>query len=292
MDNARAKRGRETPLTATSALSPGKRLQPVKPRRADVRFPPNRRSERPLSVGLLGGMIRIGTAGWAIPKAVAEAFPAEGSGLQRYAARFGCAEINSTFHRAHRASTLERWAAEVPDGFRFSVKLSKAITHTQKLVGAGELLDAAVAEARLLRDRLGPLLVQLPPSLGFEKTVAEGFFAELRARFDGDVALEPRHASWFTAEADALLVAHRVARVAADPARVPESAFPGGWPGLVYVRLHGSPQMYRSPYAPEYLPALAERLRASTVEAWCIFDNTASGAAAGDALALQALLSA
>jgi uncharacterized protein YecE (DUF72 family) len=107
----------------------------------------------------------IGTAGWSIPIPDRAAFPAEGTALQRYAARFGGLEINSSFHRPHRASTWERWGASVPDGFRFSVKLPKTITHQAKLVEAEPLLSAHLADAALLGAKLAVHLVQLPPSL-------------------------------------------------------------------------------------------------------------------------------
>jgi uncharacterized protein YecE (DUF72 family) len=82
-------------------------------------------------------------------------------------------------------------------------------------------------------------------------------------------------------------VEHHVARVAADPAKVPAAAEPGGWPGLVYHRLHGSPRMYYSPYEDAALDALAASLTSAAADAWCVFDNTASGAAAADALRLR-----
>ena len=150
---------------------------------------------------------------------------------------------------------------------------------------ADDVLDGFLAEATQLGDRLGPLLVQLPPSLTFSADVAERFFASLRGRFDGDVALEPRHPSWFEPEAERLVTGYRVARVAADPAVVPAAAEPGGWDGLVYYRLHGSPRMYYSAYPDEYLETLAETLTraARSAEVWCIFDNTAASAATGDA---------
>ena len=118
---------------------------------------------------------------------------------------------------------------------------------------------------------------------------AAGFFAGLRERFDGGVACEPRHASWFTAAAEELLTARRIARVAADPAPVPAAATPGGWDGLRYHRLHGSPVMYYSAYDPPFLDRLAARLAADSAAgapAWCIFDNTAEGAATTNALDL------
>jgi uncharacterized protein YecE (DUF72 family) len=233
----------------------------------------------------------VGTAGWTIPRAVADAFPAEGSGLERYSARFACAEINSSFHRSHRPATWERWRNSTPQDFRFSAKLSKEITHKRKLSDCGDLLDSAIGEMEALGDKLAIVLVQLPPSLAFDPAVAEPFIGAFRKRWSGGAAFEPRHPSWFDAEADAILAAHRLARVAADPARVPEAAEPGGWNGLSYWRLHGSPVLYRSSYDDGRLHSYAERIAAQPCEAWCIFDNTASSAAGGDALRLTELLS-
>jgi uncharacterized protein YecE (DUF72 family) len=237
--------------------------------------------------------LRIGTAGWTVPADVAGEFTGEGSGLKRYASRFDCAEINSSFHRSHRAATWERWAACVPGHFRFSAKLSKQITHSSRLAGCGELLSAALAEMRLLQEGLEVVLVQLPPSLVFDAAVAESFFADLRAIWPGRVACEPRHASWFDPDADGLLAAYQAARVAADPVKDPRAALPGGWRGFSYWRLHGSPVPYRSSYDDGRLELYAERLAAERGEGrpvWCIFDNTASSAAAGDALKLKRLL--
>jgi uncharacterized protein YecE (DUF72 family) len=235
---------------------------------------------------------RIGTAGWSIPRAVVDRFPAEGTGLERYAARFDAAEINSTFYRSHRPGTLAKWAAAAPEGFRFAVKAPKAVTHEARLEGCGELLARFLEETAELGGKRGPVLVQLPPKLAFEPAVAGAFFDDLRARYVGPVALEPRHESWFKAEADALLVSAEVARVAADPVRAPSADEPGGWGGLNYWRLHGSPRVYFDSYGPEALARLAQALRAALAEAWCVFDNTASGAAAATGLELQALLGA
>jgi uncharacterized protein YecE (DUF72 family) len=235
--------------------------------------------------------LRIGTAGWAISLREAAAFPAAGSSLERYSARFDCAEINSSFHRSHRAETWARWAAAVPDSFRFACKLSKAITHERRLVDCSEPLAAAVAEMRELGDKLAVILVQLPPSLAFEPSTAAAFFAALRALWQGDIACEPRHPSWLGAEAEALMAGERIARVAADPAREPGFALPGGSGELVYFRLHGSPVVYRSSYDNGRLETLAERLAESAaMRVWCIFDNTASGAGTGDALKLVRLV--
>jgi uncharacterized protein YecE (DUF72 family) len=236
---------------------------------------------------------KIGTAGWSIASSSAQAFPAEGTSLERYMARFSCAEINSSFHRPHRPATYERWAAAVPEDFRFSVKLAKTITHKQRLVEAEDLLRAFFGEIAGLEAKAAVLLVQLPPSLSFDPEVAESFFAFVRRISEIRVACEPRHASWFSDKADELLRGMEIARVAADPAKVEVAAHPGGWQGFSYYRLHGSPVPYRSSYEPERLEAYAEAIRADLSEereVWCIFDNTASSAATGNALDLKKLL--
>ena len=237
--------------------------------------------------------MRIGTAGWAIPPATAAAFPLEGSSLARYAAVLPCAEINSTFRKAHRPSTLERWAASVPDSFRFSVKLPKTITHVLRLAGAEAELRSFLASLDVFGDRLGPLLVQLPPSLQFDAPVAEPFFTQLSTLARTSLVCEPRHATWFEPPAEELLVRHGVARVGADRPPVPAASAAGGDRSLLYLRLHGSPRVYYSSYPDDFIERVALDLLASPAEvAWCIFDNTASGAALGDALRLRSALAA
>jgi uncharacterized protein YecE (DUF72 family) len=237
--------------------------------------------------------LRIGTAGWGLPRIWRAEFPPEGSYLERYAARFSGVEINSSFYRQHRRAVYERWAAAVPSAFRFAVKLPRAITHDQGLIAADVLLEVFLEEVAGLGSRLGPLLVQLPPSLGYDAEVVDEFFGTVRGLHTGLVACEPRHESWFGADAERMLTRHGISRVAADPARVRDAAEPGGDPALVYFRLHGSPRMYYSDYEPERLAVVAEQLRlpwAGAAERWCIFDNTTLGAATGNALALSRLL--
>jgi uncharacterized protein YecE (DUF72 family) len=232
----------------------------------------------------------VGTAGWTIPTRERDQFPGEGSSLERYARRLRGVEINSSFHRPHRAATWARWAATVPEEFRFAVKVPKTITHQRKLVDCAEPVAAFLGDVAPLGARLAILLVQLPPSLAFDPAVAAPFLALLSNAAPCRIACEPRHPSWFEAEADALLTGMQVARVAADPARVPAAAVPGGWRGLAYWRLHGSPVMYRSAYGAERLEPYARAIEtelAAGREAWCMFDNTASSEAMADALALE-----
>ena len=235
-------------------------------------------------------MIYVGSAGWNIPRVHKARFPDTGSGLERYAARLNAVEINSSFYRPHAVATYERWASAVPRQFRFAVKVPKVITHERALTRAREPLDRFLSEIAGLGRRLGPLLVQLPPSHAFDARRVGRFFELLRGRHEGPVVCEPRHATWTTRPAEALLVKFRIARVAADPPRADGLERPGGWPGLVYYRWHGSPRPYFSPYSMEQLRALAVKLSGCAADAWCVFDNTGSGSAAGNALDLRGIL--
>lgn len=239
------------------------------------------------------GMIRIGCAGWTLPLAAQAEFGGEGQHLHRYARRLNASEINSSFHRPHAAATYQRWAAGVPHGFAFCAKLPKTITHQHRLAGCEPLLREFMAQVQGLGPQLGSLLVQLPPSLAFEPATADVFFSQLRGLHSGALVLEPRHASWFTPEVDAWLSQRRVSRVLADPVLYDPGRAPGGWEPLVYLRLHGSPRLYYSAYDDALLASLAARIRQAAEEGrevWCIFDNTAGQAAAGNALALARLL--
>jgi uncharacterized protein YecE (DUF72 family) len=236
--------------------------------------------------------VRIGTAGWSIGADAGAFFPGGGGNLERYAQVLPVAEINSSFHRPHRPATWERWRDSVPDGFRFSVKMPKTISHERKLVQCDELVGEFLVQVEALGDTLAVLLLQLPPKLAFDRKVAGDFLHDLRQKTRMTVVLEPRHVSWFAEEPDALLGQLEIARVAADPAICPGAAVPGGWRGIDYWRLHGSPIKYRSSYA-DRLEAYATVLgdpAGQARERWCIFDNTASSAAISDAVDLQAML--
>ncbi|MEO6580624.1 MAG: DUF72 domain-containing protein [Sphingomicrobium sp.] len=236
--------------------------------------------------------IFVGTAGWAVSGSP-EAFPAEGSALERYSAVFDGLEINSSFHRRHRPATWQRWAASTPARFRFSVKVPKTITHQAKLVEVEKLLDQFAEDVVGLGPKLRVVLVQLPPSFAFDASLFEQFIRSLSARIEVPIACEPRHTSWFEPGADKVLDRLGVARVAADPALSETAAKPGSAKSLAYWRLHGSPQMYRSTYGEARIADYAARIAGSGArECWCMFDNTASSAAIGDALLMKEQLGA
>jgi uncharacterized protein YecE (DUF72 family) len=237
--------------------------------------------------------VRIGTAGWNVPSLYSEAVPHAGSHLERYAQVLNAVEINSSFYRKHQRKSYQRWARSAPSDFLFSVKIPKAITHDARLANCEPLLDSFVEEVTGLGDKLGVLLVQLPPSFSFEKHLIDLFFRALRMRITKAVVLEPRHPSWFKPDVSTLLADLQIARVAADPALVAEARKAGGWDGLAYYRWHGSPRIYFSDYDAAALSSLKneiEERRRSNMPTWCIFDNTALGAAFSNALNLGSLL--
>ena len=239
-------------------------------------------------------VILVGCAGWSLSSVVAPEFPGEGSHLERYARVLPAVEINSSFYRPHRPATYARWRDSVPASFRFSVKLPKDITHVRRLHDVSQQIDEFLDAASNLGDRFGCLLVQMPPSLAFDAASAAALFSQLRDRLGAAIACEPRHQSWFGPEAAELLARFEVARVLADP-QVAVDPAPALFHDVVYVRLHGSPVIYHSDYPPAYLQQNAARLleqQRQGRQVWCIFDNTASGAAVPNALATKRLVSA
>jgi uncharacterized protein YecE (DUF72 family) len=263
--------------------------------------------DRPPASTLKRDAVMIGCAGWSIPAIAADGFPTEGSHLERYAKVLPAVEINSSFYRPHQPRTYARWAATVPASFRFSVKVPRTITHEHRLQKSDDLMQRFLGEVENLEDKLGCLLVQLPPSLAFDPVIAIDFFRSVRNNTDTPIACEPRHASWFSELATQTLSQANVARVAADPnpvrgansageadvtnAAVTTLLAPPGSGRMAYWRLHGTPVIYRSAYSPAFLEALNTQIddylaTGTTKAAWCVFDNTAEGAAAVNALHL------
>jgi uncharacterized protein YecE (DUF72 family) len=239
--------------------------------------------------------IFVGCAGWNLRKEFADDFPFSGTHLERYARRLNGVEINSSFYRSHRMATYQRWADSTPSDFRFSVKVPKQITHVSRLIDVEPQIEQLRAETSGLGGKMAAVLVQLPPSLRFDESVVEPFFNALKASLNTPIACEPRHPSWFESEAESLMQECGVERVAADPSIVPEASVPGGCKQNLYFRWHGSPRMYYSAYDDRVLVDLASRLQATNKKArsvWCIFDNTAEGAALKNALVLRRMLEA
>lgn len=231
----------------------------------------------------------IGCAGWSLSSANKHLFPSRSSHLESYAAVFPCVEINSSFYRLHRADTYARWRESVPESFRFSVKLLRTVTHIKRLQGCEQDLQDFMQSVRLLEYKWGCLLVQLPPSLPYHQDHAQSFFQRLRELTEVLIACEPRHPSWFQPQVLEWMSSLGVIYVDADPPIVQSNKVIGSQETNEYIRLHGSPIMYHSPYSESFLEQLACRVRtahATGRQCWCIFDNTASGAAVENAHSL------
>jgi len=176
-------------------------------------------------------VIIVGTAGWSLPRSARSEFADSGTHLSRYSRVLHGTEINSSFARSHSTETYAKWAKSTPRGFRFAVKMNQAITHDARLKRARKPLEQFLTEVAGLGSKLGPLLVQLPPSLEFDSRVARTFFDLIRQLHAGAIVCEPRHSSWFTPKANNLLIEHHIGRVAADPTSLDLASEPGGWLG-------------------------------------------------------------
>lgn len=251
------------------------------------------------------GAVRIGTSGWNYSTWRGKFYPeglARTRELTYFGGQFDTVEINSSFYRLHRASTYEKWAAAVPDGFEFAVKGWRMLTHMRRLRNIGDDLASFFNSGVLqLRDKLGPLLWQLPPSLKYDHDVLAEFLAQLPKTY-GDAAELARSASpppsgdTPEAETQPTLIdmtppeppglADMPLRYALEPRNAgfdsPEalallkeydialvmSDMNGRHPeyrqttgDLVYVRLHGAPRVYFSNYSDQTLEEWAARIR-------------------------------
>ncbi len=159
----------------------------------------------------------VGTSGYSYPEWKGSFYPAKLPAREMlgfYAARFRTVEINNTFYRAPTASTLRAWAEQVPTNFRFAFKAPQKITHVRRLKGVGELVASLLEVTGTLKERLGPLLFQLPPNFKKDVPRLRAFLTLLTP--DYRAALEFRHPSWFDEEVLGLLRKHRAALCVAD----------------------------------------------------------------------------
>lgn len=202
-----------------------------------------------------------------------------------YARHFNTLEINNTFYRFPEQKLFDNWYAKSPGSFCFAVKVPRIVTHQKKFNGTESVLNEFyVVAAEGLKEKLGPVLFQLPPGMRYDELLLQNILRQL-SLFHKNV-IEFRHISWWRKDVfDAL---HHAG-----------TAFCGvSYPGLIsdaitglpfaYYRFHGVPQLYHSRYAESFLENTAAQMAASPVqEAYVYFNNTASGAALENARYLQ-----
>ncbi len=237
----------------------------------------------------------IGTSGWVYPHWKGRFYPDDLPArrwFEFYARHFDTVEINNTFYRLPDEKTVVRWREQAPEGFVYAVKASRFLSHIKRLKGVSAPLRQLLETVGLLRDRLGPILVQLPES--FHLTGEN--FARLRVFFRSlpprpPFVMEFRHASWFTEEVYTLMRDYGVGLcIVSDPQRPTDFQVTGD---CVYVRFHGSgDERYRGNYQEAELVAWARQIAtlAARRTAYIYFNNDFNAYAIRNAQRLRELL--
>lgn len=235
--------------------------------------------------------IWIGTSGWQYDHWRDRFYPAGlpvSRWLEHYAASFDTVELNVTFYRQPRPVVFDAWAARVPDGFRFAVKASRYLTHVRRLRRPRESVEYLLEGATRLGPRLGPILLQLPPTLQAEPDA----LADVLSTFPPHLrlAVEPRHRSWFSDEVAAVLATHEAALCWADRRRpLGSTRRTADWG---YLRLHEGRALPRPCYGRRALEGWLRRIAATwsaAADVYVYFNNDPRGCAVRDAGVFGAL---
>lgn len=216
--------------------------------------------------------IRAGTSGWSYKEWKGYFYPeklAAKNMLRYYGERFSTVEVNNTFYRMPNASTLENWAGEVPDDFAFVLKAPKRITHERRLKDVGDSVDYLLRTAVALRPKLGPFLVQLPPSMKKDVPRLREFLSLLGS--SDRAAFEFRHVSWFDDEVYAALRERNAAWCVAETGEE-------GDPPFVATADWGYLRLRRVEYSNDDLRSWADRVRSqSWGETFVFFKHEEAG---------------
>lgn len=236
--------------------------------------------------------IHVGTSGWHYRHWLGPFYPPgsrPSAYLEYYSRRFGTVEINNSFYKLPTPETLVAWRDTVPRDFLFAVKASRFITHNKKLKDSGESFRLFFDRVRLLENKLGPVLFQLPPRWGYDGPRLEGFLASLPP--GPGYVFEFRNPAWHRDEAFALLRKYGAGFCIHD---MPGSPSPEVVTGkLVYVRLHGPEGKYQGSYPDGTLRAWAAKFKdwaRRRKKVFCYFNNDAGGCAPANAAALSEYL--
>ena len=233
----------------------------------------------------------IGTSGWNYEHWRDIFYPAtfaKSKWLAFYAQNFNTIEVNATFYRLPKPETFENWRQTTPHGFLWAVKANRYITHIRRLKDAGEPLERFFSAARALKEKLGPVLFQLPPSLAFDQDTFQDFCSNVRI-YKHRCVFEVRHKSWLEENVLARLEESGIAFCISDTAgRHPYSEAVTA--DFVYIRLHGSRKLYASNYTEEELQVWGEKIRRWNRETYVYFDNDFGGYAPKNAARLKEIM--
>ena len=245
---------------------------------------------------MINGNCYIGTSGWSYKHWKGLFYPEKmqpGQYLEYYITQFGCTELNASFYRLPTAKTIESWSQILPDNFKIAIKLSRQITHFKRLTGISDELRVFMDLFEPLYNRLGPVLVQLPPSLKYEPSVVEPFYSLLKQDYKNLVfAIEPRHQSWFNLDAIELAEKYRIVWTIADSGgRYPQEEAVTA--NSVYLRFHGPKDPTPTGYSDEELLYWAEKTNnwvKTGLDVWVFFNNDFYGHAIYNARTFKKLL--
>ena len=234
--------------------------------------------------------VRIGCSGWQYKHWRGSFYPADlpaARWLEHYAEHFDTVELNNSFYRLPSTENFSAWRERVPAGFLYAVKASRYLTHMKKLKEPADPLRLFFSRARALRDRLGPVLYQLPPRFPLNLNRLATFLSALpKSRRH---AIEFRDTSWYVDDTYELLQRHHVALCVHDMAGSATGQTLVG--PFVYVRLHG-PQRYSGRYPDAALARWADWIAETTLDgtpAYIYFNNDIGGHAPRDAVRLREL---
>jgi uncharacterized protein YecE (DUF72 family) len=232
--------------------------------------------------------VRVGTSGWHYTGWLGAFYPSgtrAGGMLAHYALTFNTTEINGSFYRVPTEKAVKSWHDQTPPGFLFAWKASRFVTHNKKLRDVKDNVAFIMDRMKGLREKFGPVLWQLPPSLKYDRERLARFIAVLPREHRH--VIEFRHRSWYVPDILQLLSDHDIALCISDHADAPAPWVATA--GHVYVRLHGTSGRYVGHYSDADLERLAERIRGWRSErraVFCYFDNDVRAAAPEDATIL------
>ncbi len=216
--------------------------------------------------------IFIGCSGWFYWHWVGKFYPEELKPyrwLEYYAKRFNTVEVNATFYRIPKESMLKGWLKRTPDGFKFSLKANRRITHDKKLRGIKRDLKVFYSLANMLGEKLGCILFQFPPSIKFNKKLLKDFVEALDKNFRN--VIEFRHKSWFNAESYDMLKKGGVGFCIVSAPKLPDDCEKTA--KFVYVRFHGAKRWYNYDYSSNELRSWADRLKKLKAREYFIYFN-------------------
>jgi len=240
----------------------------------------------------MAGKIYIGTSGWTYSHWKGVFYPAdffERKWLEYYAKHFDTVELNASFYRLPRAQTFINWRERTPENFLFAVKASRFITHVKRLNDCKEPWEVFISRVKKLKEKLGPILFQLSPSMKVDIKRLESFLKILPK--DYRYAVEPRHESWFDEEIYKILKKYNVALCIADSPEFPTAEVVTA--DFIYIRFHGGKILYGSRYNKKEMQEWAQKIKKWTkagLDVHAYFNNDASGYAVENAEELKKLL--